>query len=69
MRCQHQRGIRNLHLYGETNGRFFITTAINVRNTGQFKKKVTLSHVYNAVTSEPTIMRYTTVRKTLKVCL
>jgi hypothetical protein len=34
------------------------------------KKKVTLSHVYNEVTSEPTITRYTTiVRKTLKVCL
>jgi hypothetical protein len=38
--------------------------------TGQFKKKVTLSHIYNEVTSEPTITRYTTiVRKTLKVCL
>jgi hypothetical protein len=24
-------------------------------NTGQFKKKVTISHVYNEVTSEPTI--------------
>jgi hypothetical protein len=34
-------------------------------STGQFKKKVTLSHVYNEVTSEPT----TIVRKTLKVCL
>jgi hypothetical protein len=39
-------------------------------NTGQFKRKVTLSHVYNEVTSEPTIMRYTTiVRKTPEVCL
>jgi hypothetical protein len=37
-------------------------------NTGQFKKKVTLSHVYNEVTSEPTITRYTIVRKTLQVC-
>jgi hypothetical protein len=38
--------------------------------TGKFKKKVTLSHVYNEVTSEPTITRYTTiVRKTLKGCL
>jgi hypothetical protein len=38
--------------------------------TGQFKKKVTLSHVCNEVTSEPTVTRYTTVvRKTLKVCL
>jgi hypothetical protein len=38
--------------------------------TGEFKKKATLSHVYNEVTSEPTITRYTTtVRKTLKVCL
>jgi hypothetical protein len=38
-------------------------------NTGQFKKKVTLPHVYNEVTSEPTITRYTTiVRKTLEVC-
>jgi hypothetical protein len=27
-------------------------------NTEQFKKKVTLSHVYNEVTSEPTITRY-----------
>jgi hypothetical protein len=36
--------------------------------TGQFKKKITLSHIYNEVTSEPTITRYTTiVRKTLKV--
>jgi hypothetical protein len=26
-----------------------------MQNTGQFKKKVTLSHVYNEVTSEPTI--------------
>jgi hypothetical protein len=34
------------------------------------KNKVTLSHVYNEVTSEPTITRYTTIaRKTLKVCL
>jgi hypothetical protein len=33
--------------------------------TGQFKKKATLSHVCNEVTSEPTITRYTTiVRKT-----
>jgi hypothetical protein len=32
----------------------------------QLKKKVTLSHVYNEVTSEPTITRYTTtVRKTV----
>jgi hypothetical protein len=38
--------------------------------TGQFKKKVTFSRVYNEVTSEPTIKRYTTVvRKTLIVCL
>jgi hypothetical protein len=39
-------------------------------NTGQLKKKVTFSRVYNEVTSEPTIRRYTTiVRKTLKfVC-
>jgi hypothetical protein len=29
--------------------------------TEQFKKKVTLSHVYNEVTSEPTITRYTTM--------
>jgi hypothetical protein len=39
----------------------------NLEYTGQFKKKVTLSHVYNEVTSEPTITRHTTiVRKTLK---
>jgi hypothetical protein len=39
-------------------------------NTGQFKKKVKLSHVFNEVTSEPTITRCRTiVRKTLKVCL
>jgi hypothetical protein len=31
------------------------------KNTGQFKKKVTLSHVYNEVTSEPAITRYTTI--------
>jgi hypothetical protein len=37
-------------------------------NTEQLKKKVTHSRVYNEVTSEPTITRYTTiVRKTLKV--
>jgi hypothetical protein len=37
--------------------------------TGQFKNKVTLSRIYNEVTSEPTITRCTTiVRKTLKVC-
>jgi hypothetical protein len=36
--------------------------------TGQFKKKVTHSHIYNDVTGEPTITRYITfVRKTLKV--
>jgi hypothetical protein len=36
-------------------------------NKGQFRKKVTLSHVQNEVTSEPIIMRYTAiVRKTLK---
>jgi hypothetical protein len=38
-------------------------------NTGQLKKKVTLSHVNNEVTSEPTITHYTTVMKTLEVCL
>jgi hypothetical protein len=38
-------------------------------NTGQLKKKVTLSHVYNEATSEPAITRFSTiVRKTLKVC-
>jgi hypothetical protein len=36
--------------------------------TEQFKKKVTLSDVYNEITSEPTITWYTIVRKTLKVC-
>jgi hypothetical protein len=42
----------------------------NAYYTGQLKTKVTLSHVYNEVTNEPTITRYTTiVRKTLKVCL
>jgi hypothetical protein len=29
--------------------------------TGQFKNKVTLSHVYNEATSEPTITRHTIV--------
>jgi hypothetical protein len=29
--------------------------------TGQFKKKVTLSHIYSEVTSEPTITRYTQI--------
>jgi hypothetical protein len=48
---------------------FNITHSTCLR-TGQFKKKVTLSHVHNEVTSEPTITRYTTiVRKTLKDCL
>jgi hypothetical protein len=38
---------------------------VSIEYTGQFRKKVTLSHVYNEVTTEPTIMRYTTVvRKT-----
>jgi hypothetical protein len=37
---------------------------------GQFKKKITLTHVYNEVSSEPTITRFSTIeRKTLKVCL
>jgi hypothetical protein len=36
--------------------------------TGQFKKKVTISHVYKEVTSEPTITRYASIlRKALKV--
>jgi hypothetical protein len=47
-----------------------MTWAYMEDNTGQLKKKVTFSHVYNEVTSEPTITRYTTiVRKTLEVCL
>jgi hypothetical protein len=38
-------------------------------HTGQFKQKVTLLHVYNEVTSEPTITRYTIVGKLPKfVC-
>jgi hypothetical protein len=42
----------------------------NLNYTEQLKNKVTLSHVYNTATSEPTIMRYATiVRKTIKVCL
>jgi hypothetical protein len=46
------------------------SSLIRRKYTEQFKKKVTLSHVYNEVTSEPTITWYTTiVRKTLKVCL
>jgi hypothetical protein len=37
---------------------------------GQFKKKVTLSHVYNEVTSEPIITRYASiVRKALIVLI
>jgi hypothetical protein len=37
--------------------------------TGQIKKKVTLSHIYNEVNSESTIMRYTAiVTKSLDVC-
>jgi hypothetical protein len=37
-------------------------------NKGQFKKKVKLSHVYNEVTSEPTIKRYASIiRRTLEV--
>jgi hypothetical protein len=43
---------------------------IGMINTGQFKKKVTLPHVHNEATSEPTITRFSTiVTKTLKVCL
>jgi hypothetical protein len=39
-------------------------------NTGQFKKKVTLSHVYNEITSEPTVTRYASIgRKALKVLI
>jgi hypothetical protein len=42
----------------------------DVLYTGQFKKKVTLSRVYNEETSEPTITRFATiVWKTLKICL
>jgi hypothetical protein len=48
-----------------TAGRLFLALC-----TGQFKKKVTLSHVYNEVTSEPTITRYTSiVRKAIKVLI
>jgi hypothetical protein len=48
---------------------FFTLSLRASLNTWQFKKKVTLSHVYNEVTSEPTITRHTTiVRKILKVC-
>jgi hypothetical protein len=36
----------------------FIYALINNTYTGQFKKKVTLSHVHNEVTSEPTLTRY-----------
>jgi hypothetical protein len=40
------------------------------QTTGQFRKKVTLSHVYNEVTSEPTITRCaSTGRKALKVLI
>jgi hypothetical protein len=42
---------------------------ILLQSTGQLKNKVTHSHVYNEVTSEPTITRYITfVRKTLELC-
>jgi hypothetical protein len=38
------------------NFRIWVTPDILMKNiTGQFKKKVTLSRVYNEVTSEPTI--------------
>jgi hypothetical protein len=48
----------------------FFGTEKTFRNTGQLKKKVTLSYGYNEVTSEPTITRYTTiVRKTLNVLI
>jgi hypothetical protein len=61
-------------------GSHFSSPDMPILYMGQFKKKVTLSHVYNDVTSEshvyndvtsePTIMQCTTiVRKTLKVCL
>jgi hypothetical protein len=43
---------------------------LHLECTGQFKKKVTLLHVYNEVTSECTIMRYASIlRKTLKVLI
>jgi hypothetical protein len=42
----------------------FFTKSTSGPYTEQLKKKVTLSHVHNEVTSEPTITRYTTVRKT-----
>jgi hypothetical protein len=55
------REIRNL---------FHLSTILFPNYTEQFKKKVTLSHIYSEVTSEPTITRYTTtVKKTLEVCL
>jgi hypothetical protein len=37
--------------------------------TGQFKKKVTLSHVYNEVTSEPTVTWYTILQDTERLLL
>jgi hypothetical protein len=40
-------------------------TGGNTIYTGQFKKKVTISHVYNEVTSELTIKQYIILRKTL----
>jgi hypothetical protein len=47
-----------------------VTYAKVTDKQGQFKKKVTLSHVCNEVTRVPTITRYITiVEKTLKVCL
>jgi hypothetical protein len=59
--------------YGDKGTEWIIKLNMRKRELGyteQFKKKITLSHVYNEVTSEPKITRYTTiVRKTLKVCL
>jgi hypothetical protein len=43
---------------------------LNCIHTGKLKKNVTLSHVYNEVTSEPTITQYESiVRKALKVLI
>jgi hypothetical protein len=39
----------------------FVGNIVNLGYTEQFKKKVTFSHVYNEVTSEPTITRCTTI--------
>jgi hypothetical protein len=71
MRCEDniKMCINNIQSYWLLVG-VFNNSVSTEQNAGQFKKKVTISHIYNDVTSEPTITRYTKIdRKTIKVYL